>query len=181
MHGKGLPFRNLEGYRKPNTDFKQHSRAALDNSGMSETFSPAQLRAAARSLRFSGREGLVTPAKASMLTRQSQPLLPGVGREGQGGTHSTRGGISMIRIITVAAAMITLACSPERGERSRREDQAPVISDQAHSGEVPGFFFLPPLVPEPTTSGVFDSNASPLVRIDSIEPVTGTSVRVVAQ
>lgn len=49
--------------------------------------------------------------------------------------------------------------SPEPGE-SRFE-----LSDGAHSGPVPGFYFLPPMVPRPTYTGTFDGALSPRVEV----------------
>jgi zinc D-Ala-D-Ala dipeptidase len=61
-------------------------------------------------------------------------------------------------------------------------DQAPkiepakpkaLISDSAHGG-TPGFYFLPPLVPQPTLMGGFVSNVSPVVQIAWIEASIST-------
>jgi hypothetical protein len=40
-----------------------------------------------------------------------------------------------------------------------------IISDAAHAGAVPGFYFLPPAVPAPSYSGTFDAALSPRVEI----------------
>jgi hypothetical protein len=40
-----------------------------------------------------------------------------------------------------------------------------LISDGAHAGANPHFFFLPPTLPSPSFSGTFDSSLSPIVRI----------------
>ena len=39
------------------------------------------------------------------------------------------------------------------------------ISDAAHAGTVPGFYFLPPMVPQPVYSGSFDGGLSPRVEV----------------
>ena len=44
-------------------------------------------------------------------------------------------------------------------------DPAQTISDAAHSGAVPGFYFLPPMVPAPSFSGTFDGGLQPTVQI----------------
>lgn len=41
----------------------------------------------------------------------------------------------------------------------------PTIFDAAHSGNVPGFYFLPPMVPDPQASGTADSQLEPTVEI----------------
>ncbi len=42
---------------------------------------------------------------------------------------------------------------------------AQTISDAAHAGAVPGFYFLPPMVPNPSFSGTFDGGVQPRVEI----------------
>jgi hypothetical protein len=42
---------------------------------------------------------------------------------------------------------------------------AAVISDAAHAGATPGFYFLPPMVPPPTYSGTFDGGVQPRVEV----------------
>ncbi|HEU0055265.1 MAG TPA: hypothetical protein VFQ39_18890, partial [Longimicrobium sp.] len=42
---------------------------------------------------------------------------------------------------------------------------AATISDAAHAGAVPGFYFLPPAVPAPSYSGTFDATLTPRVEI----------------
>ena len=44
-------------------------------------------------------------------------------------------------------------------------DPAQTISDAAHSGAVPGFYFLPPMVSNPSYSGTFDGGLQPTVQI----------------
>lgn len=70
------------------------------------------------------------------------------------------------RAATLAAVLAVAACTadstsptaPTVGPRT-------TISDAAHSGVVPGFYFLPPLVPQPTYSGTFDAALTPRVEI----------------
>ena len=56
----------------------------------------------------------------------------------------------------------------------------PLISDAVHQGGTAGFFFLPPLVPQPTFHGVFDDTLTPEVRIDERDATTGQVLRLVA-
>jgi hypothetical protein len=63
--------------------------------------------------------------------------------------------------ILVAAACTADAISPTAPTAGPRE----TISDAAHSGAVPGFYFLPPMVPQPTYSGTFDAALQPRVEI----------------
>lgn len=63
--------------------------------------------------------------------------------------------------ILVAAACTADAISPTAPTAGPRE----TISDAAHSGAVPGFYFLPPMVPQPSYSGTFDAALQPRVEI----------------
>src|SRR5512138_570311 len=73
----------------------------------------------------------------------------------------------------VAAALVSLAvaCGPAPGEPAAgaRVSRSAVISDQAHGGEVPGFFWLPPMAPT-TAYGTFAPGLAPKVVIDSVPP-----------
>jgi hypothetical protein len=70
------------------------------------------------------------------------------------------------RAATLAAILAVAACTadsksptaPETGPRK-------TISDAAHAGQVPGFYFLPPMVPQPSYSGTFDAALQPRVEI----------------
>ncbi|MDP2350340.1 MAG: thrombospondin type 3 repeat-containing protein, partial [Chloroflexota bacterium] len=84
-----------------------------------------------------------------------------------------------LRPLTLAAASLTLvaACvvadlpSPARRAPSPPSVlEAPMISDAVHSGGTPGFYFLPPLVPDPQVPPRFEPSALPVVQIDRIEP-----------
>jgi len=63
--------------------------------------------------------------------------------------------------ILFAAACTADAISPTAPTAGPRE----TISDAAHSGAVPGFYFLPPMVPQPSYSGTFDPALQPRVEI----------------
>lgn len=52
------------------------------------------------------------------------------------------------------------------------------IADAAHSGSVPGFYFLPPLVKAPSYSGTFDAELSPRVEVCEL---AGTACAAVLQ
>ncbi len=67
------------------------------------------------------------------------------------------------------ALLAVLACSPRNDDARKAERiSRPLISDQAHGGKT-GFWFLPPLVPEPQLEGVFDRSLSPTVQIDELD------------
>lgn len=63
--------------------------------------------------------------------------------------------------ILVAAACTADAISPTAPTGGPRE----TISDAAHASAVPGFYFLPPMVPQPSYSGTFDAALQPRVEI----------------
>ncbi|HEX8242125.1 MAG TPA: Ig-like domain-containing protein, partial [Longimicrobium sp.] len=77
------------------------------------------------------------------------------------------------RAATLAAVLAVAACTadsmsptaPTAGPRK-------TISDAAHSGVVPGFYFLPPLVPQPSYSGTFDAALTPRVEICELSGTT---------
>ncbi|HEX6909570.1 MAG TPA: Ig-like domain-containing protein, partial [Longimicrobium sp.] len=50
------------------------------------------------------------------------------------------------------------------------------ISDAAHGGAVPGFYFLPPMVPAPAYSGTFDGGLQPTVEICEFNGPTCTTI-----
>lgn len=53
---------------------------------------------------------------------------------------------------------------------------AQTISDAAHAGTVPGFYFLPPMVPAPSYSGTFDGGLQPRVEICEINGPSCTTI-----
>ncbi len=55
----------------------------------------------------------------------------------------------------VAPAML-VACSADAGPQVGDRSEA-LISDAVHSAGKAGFYFLAPLVPEPTPTGIFES------------------------
>ena len=67
----------------------------------------------------------------------------------------------------LAAVILTVmsACSDRLPTTPPPLDPAFVISDGGHSNGNSHFFFLPPLVPNPTTTGVFDGALSPTIDI----------------
>src|SRR5438034_10318550 len=62
----------------------------------------------------------------------------------------------------VATSLLAVACSTDRNLTAPRNRPEFAISDGAHQGGTPGFFFLPPLVPQPTTGGTFDADIAAL-------------------
>lgn len=74
----------------------------------------------------------------------------------------------MVRLKHAARTALLLAvaaCTSDGASPLAPGDPAAVISDAAHSGEVPGFYFLPPMVPQPVYAGTFDAALSPRVEI----------------
>ena len=67
-----------------------------------------------------------------------------------------------------AIAIVLVACAAEEPATVARRELA-VISDAVHSGGTEGFFFLPPLVPDPSASGGFVADIAPVVRIDRLD------------
>src|SRR2546422_493712 len=63
----------------------------------------------------------------------------------------------------VATSLLAVAaCSSDRHPTAPGTGPAFDISDAAHQGGTPGFFFLPPLVAQPTTGGEFDADIATL-------------------
>ncbi|HEU4558968.1 MAG TPA: hypothetical protein VFS20_14005, partial [Longimicrobium sp.] len=74
----------------------------------------------------------------------------------------------MLRLKRAAAAVAVLAvaaCSADSSSPLAPEGPRQTISDAAHAGAVPGFYFLPPMVPQPSYSGTFDAALQPRVEI----------------
>ncbi|HEX8695032.1 MAG TPA: Ig-like domain-containing protein [Longimicrobium sp.] len=77
------------------------------------------------------------------------------------------------RAATAAAILFAAACTGDAGKvLGPSEGPRATISDAAHAGQVPGFYFLPPLVPAPSFSGTFDPALSPTVVVCEL---SGTS------
>src|SRR5271157_39615 len=72
-----------------------------------------------------------------------------------------------------AAALVCVLALTSSCARSGSEPtavlQQDVISDANHDDGTPGFYFLPPMVPLPSTFGSFVPTAQPVVQIDKIE------------
>ncbi|HEX2094330.1 MAG TPA: Ig-like domain-containing protein, partial [Longimicrobiaceae bacterium] len=74
--------------------------------------------------------------------------------------------LNVKRAAFAAAILLIAACSGDAGKLlGPSESPAPDISDAAHAGAVPGFYFLPPMVSAPSFSGSFDPALSPRVEI----------------
>jgi hypothetical protein len=69
--------------------------------------------------------------------------------------------------VTVALFLGIGACTRDAGSPLAPDGSQPLttISDAAHAGAVPGFYFLPPMVPNPSYSGTFDGGLQPRVEI----------------
>ncbi|MBI2375634.1 MAG: thrombospondin type 3 repeat-containing protein [Deltaproteobacteria bacterium] len=93
---------------------------------------------------------------------------------------SRRNPILLLAVILAGALIVLTVGFPGDqegcgGPVSEESTSAPVISDQAHNGGTAGFFFLPPLVPEPAHQGVFEPGLLDhlTVRIDQMGAVDG--------
>jgi hypothetical protein len=75
----------------------------------------------------------------------------------------------MFRLKSAAAAALLLglgACTGDSASPLAPEGRPQTtISDAAHAGAVPGFYFLPPMAPSPSYSGTFDGGLQPRVEI----------------
>jgi hypothetical protein len=69
------------------------------------------------------------------------------------------------RAATLAAILVAAACTDHAISPTAPTAPRETISDAAHSGTVPGFYFLPPMVPQPSYSGTFDAALQPRVEI----------------
>ncbi|HEX6371294.1 MAG TPA: Ig-like domain-containing protein [Longimicrobium sp.] len=90
----------------------------------------------------------------------------------------------MFRLKSAAAAVLILgigACTGDAGSPMGPDGGQPLatISDAAHAGAVPGFYFLPPMVPSPAYSGTFDGGLQP--RVEICELAAGVCVTTIAQ
>ncbi|HEX2189051.1 MAG TPA: Ig-like domain-containing protein [Longimicrobiaceae bacterium] len=70
--------------------------------------------------------------------------------------------------------LLLAACTGDSGSLLAPEPGGPTleVSDAAHSGTVPGFYFLPPMVQQPSYTGTFDPALSPQVEVCEL---SGTS------
>lgn len=90
----------------------------------------------------------------------------------------------MFRLKSAASVVLFLgigACTGDAGSPLAPEGGQPLatISDAAHAGAVPGFYFLPPMVPNPAYSGTFDGGLQP--RVEICELSAGVCVTTIAQ
>jgi hypothetical protein len=81
------------------------------------------------------------------------------------------------RAATLAAVLFAAACTADSISPTAPTAPRKTISDAAHSGVVPGFYFLPPMVPQPTYSGTFDAALQPRVEVCELVGTTcGTTI-----
>jgi hypothetical protein len=81
------------------------------------------------------------------------------------------------RAATLAAVLFAAACTADAISPTAPTAPRETISDAAHSGVVPGFYFLPPMVPQPSYSGTFDAALQPRVEICELVGTTcGTTI-----
>jgi hypothetical protein len=90
----------------------------------------------------------------------------------------------MFRLKQTAQAALLVAvaaCAGDVTAPAAPGDAGPaeVISDAAHAGTVPGFYFLPPMVSNPSYSGTFDGGLQP--RVEICEMAGATCGPVIAQ
>lgn len=88
----------------------------------------------------------------------------------------------MFRLKSAAALALFVgigACTGDAGSPLAPDGQPQTtISDAAHAGTVPGFYFLPPMVPAPSYSGTFDAGVQP--RVEICELAAGTCATTIA-
>ena len=78
----------------------------------------------------------------------------------------------MKRIVLLSlTCILVVACQDQRSPTGVRPPSA-LLMDGAHNGGNQHFFFLPPLVPQPTLSGVFNPNLKPVVVICELDVST---------
>ncbi len=89
-------------------------------------------------------------------------------------------------VFSFIAALPACSNADNQAARGNADEQPSIsrstselISDDAHSGEEQGFFFLPPMVANPDLVGTFDSGQSPVVRIDEMDAAATTVLREV--
>src|SRR5207249_1536402 len=76
--------------------------------------------------------------------------------------------------IALLSGIVVLAAScTDRRDAARLIGPEAMISDAVHEGGTPGFFFLPPMVVQPTVSGTFDADIATLNPQIAICDVTG--------
>ncbi len=88
------------------------------------------------------------------------------------------------RILCTAAVLVTAACSGDSPSPVAPADApAREILDASRSNLVQGFYWLAPLVPQPTFSGTFDPNVSPTVQVCELAgpPPSTCTATIVAQ
>ena len=69
----------------------------------------------------------------------------------------------MISRIALLSGIVVLAAScADRRDAARLIGPEAMISDAVHEGGTPGFFFLPPMVVQPTVTGTFDADIATL-------------------
>lgn len=69
------------------------------------------------------------------------------------------------RAASLAAILFAAACTADSISPTAPTGPLETISDAAHTGVVPGFYFLPPMVDNPSVSGTFDAALQPRVEI----------------
>jgi len=74
--------------------------------------------------------------------------------------RSTFTGLSLSSRLILGA--VVAACSSSDRATAPRTGPEFAISDAVHEGGTPGFFFLPPMVAQPTFSGTFDGDIATL-------------------
>jgi Tol biopolymer transport system component len=84
--------------------------------------------------------------------------------------------VSLASVVLLAAA---LGCDRRAPTGPGRPFAVMDLVDAAHNDGIAGFYFLPPLAPQPTFTGAFDPTLSPLVRIcELVEDGCGTEIVV---
>ena len=81
------------------------------------------------------------------------------------GTRSTQWRGRQTLLLLAVPTLFLVSCSRDLSLQPDSVGPRFEIQDAAHSSGDPHFFFLPPLVPQPNYSGVFEARFSPIVQI----------------
>lgn len=85
--------------------------------------------------------------------------------------------LRMKRAACLAAILVAAACTDHAMSPTAPTGPRETISDAAHAGAVPGFYFLPPMVDNPSYSGTFDPALQPRVEIcELVGTACGTTI-----
>lgn len=73
----------------------------------------------------------------------------------------------MLLLAATCMPLVVTGCTGDAGDRVAPSTHG-LIADATHAGGTPGFYWLSPMVPAPSPTGVFEPGATPTVRIDRL-------------